>query len=221
MKNYSRLFGGLPALAFLGFVISACPAFGEDPDAAYTRVITERADRILEPMGLVDDAVYVRVQGIIKQLYRDLSATQDARDAAIAAIREQRALPPRASEAAIRALREAVDHELFVMSHRFTGELSAVLSPEQVVAVKDGITYGVVPLTYGVYMEMLPDLPANEKHFIMAQLAEAREHAVTAGSSHGRHRIFGQAKGRIGNMLSAAGYDMKQAEADMRARAAN
>ena len=119
----------------------------EDPDAAYTRVITQRAERILEPMGLEDDAVYARVQGIIKQLYRDLSATQDARDAAVASIRGQAALPPRAAEAGIRALREAVDHEVLVIGHRFTGQLSAVLTPEQVVAVKDGITYGVVPLT--------------------------------------------------------------------------
>ncbi|MCC5805551.1 MAG: DUF3826 domain-containing protein [Opitutales bacterium] len=218
MKRNSRLLGRSHLLAVLGLALAFCPASAEEPDAAYTRVITQRADRILEPMGLEDPAVYARVQGIIKQLYRDLSSTQDARDAAVAAIRGQTGLPPRAADAATRALREAVDHELLIISHRFTGELSAVLPPEQVLAVKDGITYGVVPLTYGVYMEMLPDLTADERHFIMAQLAEAREHAVTAGSSHGRHRVFGQAKGRINNMLSAAGYDLKQAEADMRER---
>lgn len=195
------------------------PLNAEDADAAYTRVIAQRADRILDPMEITDAAVRERVQGIVMQFYRDLSALQDAHETAAKALKES-GVAEDAVDTARRVLDLEFEKERHAVNLSFTGQLYASLSAEQVVAVKDGITYGVVPLTFGVYQEMLPDLDADKRHFILAQLCEAREYALTSGSSHGRHQAFGRAKGRINNMLSQAGIDMKQAEADMRARKA-
>ena len=41
---------------------------------------------------------------------------------------------------------------------------------------------------------------------------------MDAGSSEEKHAMFGKYKGRINNYLSAAGYDMKQAEKDLAER---
>jgi AcrR family transcriptional regulator len=210
----------LPLIWLLLYPVACMPLAGlaGDADAAYTRVIAQRADRILAPMNLTDPARRDRVQAVIMRFYRELSELHDARDGAIAAVRGQPNLPAPAADAGARAIREAVEREQLALGHAFTGWLAAELTPDQVVAVKDGITNGVVAVTWNAYMRMLPDLADEHRRFIMAQLAQAREHAVTAGSSEGRHRVFGRAKGRINNRLSAAGIDRKQAEADLRAR---
>jgi hypothetical protein len=80
------------------------------------------------------------------------------------------------------------------------------------------MTYGVLPLTFRVYQEMLPNLTAEQKTQIHAWLVEAREHAMDGFTSEEKHAWFGKYKGRINNYLAAAGYDMKQAEKDMLAR---
>ena len=80
------------------------------------------------------------------------------------------------------------------------------------------MTYGVMPNTFKAYVAMLPQLTADQTVKIHAWLVEAREHALTAGSSEEKHGWFGKYKGRINNYLSSSGYDLKQAERDMRAR---
>jgi hypothetical protein len=97
----------------------------------------------------------------------------------------------------------------------YLARLSAELTPAQIDQVKDGMTYGVLPLTYRVYQEMFPQLTADQKAQILAWLTEAREHAMDGGTSDEKHAWFGKYKGRINNYLSAAGYNLKQAEKEM------
>jgi Spy/CpxP family protein refolding chaperone len=80
------------------------------------------------------------------------------------------------------------------------------------------MTYGVLPLTFRVYQEMLPNLTAEQKAQLLAWLTEAREHAMDASTSDEKHGWFGKYKGRINNYLSKAGIDMKQAEKEMTQR---
>ena len=84
--------------------------------------------------------------------------------------------------------------------------------------MKDGMTYGVVPITYTGYLEMIPGLTEDQKKQIMAYLLEAREHAMDAGSSEEKHAWFGKYKGKINNYLSAAGYDLKKASEEWQRR---
>jgi hypothetical protein len=81
--------------------------------------------------------------------------------------------------------------------------------------VKDGMTYGVLRVTYDTYLRMMPDLREEQKRQIMAWLVEARELAMDEGTSEEKHKVFGKYKGRINNYLSAAGYDLKQAEQNL------
>ena len=90
-------------------------------------------------------------------------------------------------------------------------ELSTLLTPEQIDKVKDGMTYGVAPRTYHSYLEMLPELTAEQKETLMAYLLEAREIAMDAGSAKEKHWWFNKYKGRINNYLSEQGYDLKRA----------
>jgi hypothetical protein len=142
---------------------------------------------------LGDAAKTERVAAIVARQYRDLRAIHDARE-------------PDASA------------RLEKLHGEFLARLAAELTPAQVDAVKDGLTYGVAPLTFRVYTEMLPNLTAEQKERIHAWLLEARELAMDRGSSEEKHTVFGKYKGKINNFLAAAGIDMKQAEKDLAAR---
>ena len=52
------------------------------------------------------------------------------------------------------------------------------------------------------YRELLPDLTVEQQAEILANLLEAREYAMDAGSSDEKHAWFGKYKGRINNFLS-------------------
>jgi len=80
------------------------------------------------------------------------------------------------------------------------------------------MTFGVLPITYKGYQEMLPDLTAEQKAQILTYLTEAREKAMDAGSAEEKHKWFGKYKGKINNYLSAQGYDMKKAGEEWQAR---
>jgi len=82
-----------------------------------------------------------------------------------------------------------------------SGCLAAHLTPAQVDRVKDGMTYGVVPITFDGYQQMLPELTDEQRHEIHAQLLEAREYAMDAGSSGAKPSVFGKYNGRIHNHL--------------------
>ncbi|BBO34830.1 DUF3826 domain-containing protein [Lacipirellula parvula] len=159
---------------------------------AHLQALSERAAKIVAVLKLDDAEQVERVRDLIAQQYQSLGQLYDAGGA------------------------EAT--ELNALHRRFLARLGAELSPQQVDAVKDGMTYGVAPLTLNAYQELLPQLTADQRREIHAQLLEAREYAMDAGSSDAKHAIFGKYKGRINNYLSQAGYDLKQAEKDRTAR---
>ena len=157
---------------------------------SYAAVVNERADKIVANLGISNNAKSEEVRDIIAQQYIDIKATEENKDTV--------------------ALRQ--------LHTRYLSKLSSVLTTEQVTKVKDGMTYGILPVTYHAYMEMLPQLSAQQQKQIMSWLEEAREYAMDAGSSEKKHAWFGKYKGRINNYLSAAGIDMKKAEADWKKR---
>lgn len=56
------------------------------------------------------------------------------------------------------------------------------------------------------------------KEQILTWLTEAVELAMDAGTSDGKHQIFGKYKGRINNYLSAEGYDLQKERKDREER---
>ena len=187
-----------------------------EEEAAYTRTITERADKIVAPLAIADTAKATRVRDLIVNQYRGLRDIHAARDAKIA---EAKGPADRAVAAAWKSLaHKEADLQTFPLHRRFVSRLEAELTSEQVNQVKDGLTYGVVPITYQRYRELVPNLTVEQQAEILANLLEAREYAMDAGSSDDKHAWFGKYKGRINNFLSQAGIDMKQAEQDLAAR---
>jgi outer membrane translocation and assembly module TamA len=188
--------------SFRYFVAAACTAMAvasaipithaEAPAAKHLKVLTERAAKIVVALQLEDPEQAARVRDLIAQQYLAVGKLHDAGNV----------------EAA----------ELDALHRRFLARLGAELTPEQVDVVKDGMTYGVVSITLNGYQELLPQLTAEQRREIHAQLLEAREYAMDASSSEAKHATFGKYKGRINNYLSKAGYELKQAEAARAAR---
>ncbi len=178
-----------------------------DAGAAYTKAINQRADKIVGTLGIADTNKLMRVRDIIAQQYRDLNAIHSIRDL-------QKTKDLRAQAVA------AAKPKLDKLHAEFLDKLSTELSPEQVDQVKDGMTYGVVPLTYGVYLKMYPDLTVEQRAQIKAWLTEARELAMDGSTSDEKHAVFGKYKGKINNYLSKAGYDAKKAEQNLKKPAA-
>lgn len=211
------------SMLVLAFVF-AVPAFAQDPEgagdpeAAYTVVINERADAIVAQLGIADSAKAIRVRDIIAGQYRALRTIHEARDTRVQAVKKQAGANKAAADAGVQAATSEANLKLDANHKVFLGRLLAELTPEQIDKVKDGLTYGVVPLTYRVYREMLPNLTDEQQRQILAWLYEAREYAMDAGTSNEKHGWFGKYKGRINNYLAKAGIDMKKAERDMAQR---
>jgi Spy/CpxP family protein refolding chaperone len=200
----------LLAMTAAGF--AQTPPTGGDAEAAYTRSINQRADSIVATLGITDAGKANRVQSLIAGQYRRLREIHDARDAHIKEIKAEDGASKAEADAKIEAVRREATDRLDARHREYLAALSAQLTPEQVEKVKDGMTYGVAPNTYRVYLEMLPDLTPEQRAQIKAWLEEAREKAMDSGTSQEKHAWFGKYKGKINNYLSAVGYDMKKAE---------
>lgn len=197
----------------LFFSLPLTPLFAqqeESPEEAYTRVITERSNKIVDAMTFDNEALKIRVRDIIVAHYRFLNDAEEARNADVAKIREEYAENKELRNAKI-DLRKA-EQELKTRDHHFAfvSELKEIITEDQIDQVKDGLTYNVLPNTYYAFNDMIPDLKEEEKEQIKIWLTEAREHAIDGGSSKEKHGWFGKYKGRINNYLSARGYDLKK-----------
>lgn len=154
-------------------------------DAAYVATIIARSQKIEDGLQLQDAETKAQVLNIIANRYFLLSDLEKRNGKG-----------------------DALDASLYKHHFELVADLSNYLDEQQVEAVKDGLTYGVVPKTYGAYLEMIPSLKENEKLQIMNWLKEAREFAIDAGDSKGKHGWFNKYKGRINNWLSKRGYDL-------------
>lgn len=175
---------------------------------AYTQTITKRAEKIVTALHTPDS---VKVRDIIVDQYRQLNTTHDLYNAQIKQIKAATDLSKEIQETKIRQVEDQRMAALEKAHSAYLSKLKKVLSEQQIEAVKDGMTYGVLPITYKGYQEMLPDLTEGQKKQILAYLTEARERAMDAESSNKKHAWFGKYKGKINNYLSASGIDMKQA----------
>lgn len=178
--------------------------------AAYTKVIEERTQKILDVLGVEDQVKGKNVHDAIMGQYRFLNEWDNNNKDRIKELKKQ-----------LDAIQAQIDelNGLKKEQHdKFVAELQANLTPEQVEMVKDKLTYNKVQVTYQSYCEMLPELTEKEKTYILKILKEARELAIDGGSSEEKTAIFEKHKGKINNFLSANGYDLKQASKDWQER---
>jgi hypothetical protein len=206
MKDESFMKQCILSLAFLFSLL--CTSYAQQDDAEYTKVLTERSQKIVNMLGIEDEEMYQRVTDILVNQYKSLGVIHDGLDADMKKAKEEAAKEK--AEAIINSLKLEANRKLYDLHCEYMGKLASELTPEQVVKVKDGMTYGVVKVTYDSYCNMIPALKEEEKRQLMAWLIEAREHAMDAPSSNKKHEWFGKYKGRFNNYLSQKGYDIRK-----------
>lgn len=158
-------------------------------DSSYVQTILARSEKNISALQL-EGALKENVRNIVANRYFELNDIYTERDST--------------------HNQQACDSRLYRSHFAFPAKLGMYLSDEQIEQVKDGITMGVVQVTYQAHIDMIPTLTAEEKQQIMLWLKEARELALDAESSKKKHEVFGKYKGRINNYLTQRGYDLKK-----------
>lgn len=181
----------------------------EQQQAAYNKVITERATKIVNTLSITDSDKYQKVVAEISNQYFQLNTIQEQNKIATDAIKAQ-ALTKEATAEAMKKKEDEKALHLTQLHAVFIAHLKELLTNDQLELVKDGMTYRVLPITWAAYLDMLPTLTTEQKDKMYNWLKEARELAMDGESSDKKHAIFGKYKGRINNYLSAQGYDMKK-----------
>ncbi|MBQ1951667.1 MAG: DUF3826 domain-containing protein [Alistipes sp.] len=187
---------------------SAVELKSEGRDPGYVESIVKRSQKIVDKLDLKDEVAKKEVLHIIANRYFELNDIYEARNKRKEEFKAMQ-LPEEYKQLANDFVRYECDSKLYRSHFAFPATLSIYLTPEQVTAVMDGMTYGVVKVTYDSHLDMIPTLTDEEKAQIEAWLIEAREFAVDAESSNKKHEAFGKYKGRINNYLSKRGYDLK------------
>ena len=187
-------------------------------DPEYIKVTNERASKIVEKLALNNKEKETAVTNIIAQQFRDLSKIHDGRDAEIKKVKDDSSLAKEKQNAEIEKLKSKADKSIDKLHKTYLKKLGTQLNEAKITEVKDGMTYGVLPITVAGYNDMLPNLTKEQKEYIYNALVEAREHAMDGGSSKEKHGWFGKYKGRINNYLSKQGYDLNKESADWHKR---
>ena len=179
----------------------------ENRDPKYVESIVNRSQKIVDKLGLTDVKAAEDVCNIIANRYFELNDIYEIRDAKVKTVKES-GLTGDAKNEALKAAENEKDAALYRSHFAIPASLSLFLNEEQIEAVKDGMTYGVVKVTYEATLDMIPSLKEEEKVQIYAWLVEAREFAMDAENSNKKHAAFGKYKGRINNYLAKRGYNL-------------
>lgn len=179
----------------------------ENRDPKYVESIIGRSQKIVDKLGITDVKTAEEVCNVIANRYFALNDIYEVRDKKVKEIKDS-GLTGDAKDNALKAAENEKESALYRSHFAFPADLSLFIDAKQVEAVKDGMTYGVVMVTYKATTDMIPTLKEDEKAQIMAWLVEAREFALDAENSNKKHEAFGKYKGRINNYLSKRGYNL-------------
>lgn len=204
MKVKMRWFAGILLLFFVS------KGFAQTEQEKYIQVITERSDKIVATLGITDSATYYQVRDVLVTQYARLNAHHEEREVEIKKLKDAFAGQKEVLEEKRTQYETKENATLREVHQAFLEALASLIQPEQIEKIKDGMTYGVLPLTYGAYQDMIPSLTGEQKEKILDYLTEARELAMDEPGSREKHGVFGKYKGRINNYLSAEGYDLKE-----------
>ncbi len=158
-------------------------------DSAYVETIKGRAQKIVDGLQLTDSKQACAVRNIIANRYfllNDIHAKYD------------------------KSQQDALQAELYRHHFELASALALYLNDEQIDAVKDGMTFGRLKRDYQATQDMIPSLSDFEKRQVLIWLKEAREYAMDAADSKGKHFWFDKYRGRTNNWLSSRGYDLKK-----------
>lgn len=199
------------SLSLLFLLFAFCKISAQQyQDPEYIKVTNERAAKIVGKLALGNKDKEAAVTNVIAQQFRDLSKIQGERDAEIKKVKEDAALPKEKQNEKMDQLKADANKSIDKLHIDYLKKLGKHLNEAKITEVKDGMTYGVLPVTVTAYNDMIPTLTKEEKEYIYNTLVEAREHAMDGGSADEKHAWFGKYKGRINNYLSKRGYDLNK-----------
>lgn len=209
MENLKTKLIWLGVLLFwlLPMSVSAVELDTKNRDPNYVENIVGRTKKIVDKLELKDSTIYQNVLHIVSNKYFTLNDIYAKRDTAINQIKRS-SLTAEAKETALKLAQNEKEAALYRSHFAFTADLSLSISDQQIEVIKDGITFGVVKVTFDATIDMIPTLKEEEKAQILAWLKEAREFALDAENSNKKHEAFGKYKGRINNYLSKRGYNL-------------
>ena len=127
----------------------------ENRDPKYVESIVNRSQKIVDKLGLTDKQVAEDVRNIIANRYFELNDIYEIRDAKVKKVKES-GLTGEAKNEALKAAENEKDAALYRSHFAFPANLSLFLDEKQIEAVKDGMTYGVVKVTYDSHLDMIP-----------------------------------------------------------------
>ena len=162
-------------------------------DSSYVQNIVNRSQKIVDGLQLDDKKTARNVRNIIANRYFLLNDIHSKYD---------------------KTQQEALDAELYKHHFELASALALYLNDDQIDAVKDGMTFGRLQRDYQATQDMIPSLSDFEKQQILIWLKEAREYAMDAADSKGKHFWFDKYRGRTNNWLSARGYDLMKERDD-------
>ena len=189
MKKILVLLVGLVTLVSIESKGQVVSLNTEGQDSKYVETIKGRAQKIVDGLNLADAQKAESVRNIIANRYFLLNDIHNKYD---------------------KTHQDARDAELYKHHFELASALSLYLTNEQIDAVKDGMTYGRLKRDYRATLEMIPSLTEEEKTQVLIWLQEAREYAMDAADSKGKHFWFDKYRGRTNNWLSTRGYDLKK-----------
>lgn len=160
---------------------------GQDPQ--YVETIKARAQKIVDGLQLKDAQKAENVRNIIANRYFLLNDIHSKYD---------------------KSQQDALQADLYKHHFELASALAQYLNEEQIDAVKDGMTFGRLKRDYQATQDMIPSLTDFEKQQVLIWLKEAREYAMDAADSKGKHFWFDKYRGRTNNWLSSRGYDLKK-----------
>ena len=181
----------------------------EGLDTAYVASIVKRSQKIVDGLQLNDAQKAENVRNIIANRYFLLNEIHEA-----CAKKKQYAKDSIQGKGHRQRIVESAerrrDAELYKHHFELASALALYLNEEQIDAVKDGMTFGRLKRDYNATLEMIPSLTDEEKLQVLIWLKEAREYAMDAADSKGKHFWFDKYRGRTNNWLSNRGYDLKK-----------
>lgn len=188
------------------------PVTAEEREAQYALALERRVDRIFERLKIEDAAKAARVRTLLLLQYRTLRARDEVINAQLRAAGKDP--DDYAARAELRLRLSKPLHEWFVSI------LALELTPAQLEAVKDVMTYDKVRVTADAYAQIIPGLKDADKAWIVERLKAAREEAMDGGSANEKAHIFEKHKAAINAELTARGFDVAKAYQDWEARQA-
>lgn len=196
--------------AVAAFMVTAAGAVelnseGRNPE--YVASIVKRSQKCTDALGITGTDKGKQVLNIIANRYFALNDIYAERDSVKNLAKQKQGDEKKRLMEAAEARK---DSKLYRSHFGFDADLSIYLTAEEIVTVKDVMTYNVVKVTSDAYSDMIPRLTAEEKAQILAWLKEARELAIDAENSNKKHETFKKYKGRINNYLSKRGYDISK-----------